>query len=148
MELSRELPVAAFSASCFCIVFICFCFELGFGVNMKVVDTGVSLLMPLVWHQNDLQNLSYCQMTAHRSQWIFMNFSTTFPNLKWKRILIGTELVFVVNMKAVDKFVSFPMALVWRENDFWFLSYDENTPRMSYWNLMKIQPFSDFSFMH
>jgi len=41
-----------------------------------------------------------------------------FPNLKWKLVLIGTELVFGVNMKVLDKFVSFPMDLVWRENDF------------------------------
>jgi len=54
-----------------------------------------------------------------------------FPNLKWKLVLIGTELVFGVNMKDLDKFVRFPMALVWRENDFWFLSYDENTPSRS-----------------
>ena len=48
MELSRELPLTTFSVSCFCVVFICFCLELGFGVNMKVVDNCVSLLMPLV----------------------------------------------------------------------------------------------------
>jgi len=77
-----------------------------------------------------------------KSFWISAHL---FPNLKWKLLLIGTELVFGVNMKAVDNFFSFPMALVWRENDFWFLSYDENTPRRSYGNLMKIQPFSDLA---
>jgi len=40
-----------------------------------------------------------------------------FPNLKWKLVLIGTELVFGVNMKVLDNFVSFPMALVWLENE-------------------------------
>jgi len=54
-----------------------------------------------------------------------------FPNLKWKRILIGTELAFDVNIKVLDNFFSFQMALFWRENEFWFLSYDENTPRRS-----------------
>jgi len=34
-------------------------------------------------------------------------------------------------MKVLDNFVSFPVDLVWRENDFYFLSYDENTPRWS-----------------
>ncbi|KEH19753.1 hypothetical protein MTR_8g467720 [Medicago truncatula] len=34
------------------------------------------------------------------------------------------ELGFGVKMKVVDNFVSFPMALAWRENDFWFRSYD------------------------
>jgi len=34
-------------------------------------------------------------------------------------------------MKVLDNFVSFPMALVLLENDFWFSSYDENTPRRS-----------------
>jgi len=34
-------------------------------------------------------------------------------------------------MKVLDNFVSFPMALVGCENKFWFLSYDENTPRRS-----------------
>jgi len=41
------------------------------------------------------------------------------------------ELAFGVNMKVLDNFVSFPMALVLLENDFWFSSYDENTPRRS-----------------
>jgi len=45
--------------------------------------------------------------------------------------LIGTELAFGVNMTVFDNFVSFPMALVLRENNLWFLSYDENTPRRS-----------------
>ena len=54
-------------------------------------------------------------------------------NLKNIRIfaLFCFELAFGVNMKVLDNFVRFPMALVWRENDFWFLSYDENTPRRS-----------------
>jgi hypothetical protein len=34
-------------------------------------------------------------------------------------------------MKVLDNFVSFPLALVWLENDFLFLSYDENTPKRS-----------------
>jgi hypothetical protein len=42
-----------------------------------------------------------------------------------------TELAFGVNMKVLDNCVSFPVALVLLENDFWFLSYDENTPRKS-----------------
>jgi len=41
------------------------------------------------------------------------------------------ELAFGVNMKVLDIFVSFSMALVLHENDFWFLSYDENTSRRS-----------------
>ena len=41
------------------------------------------------------------------------------------------ELAFGVNMKVLDNFISFPMTLVWLENDFWFLSYDENNPRRS-----------------
>ncbi|KEH30626.1 hypothetical protein MTR_4g076525 [Medicago truncatula] len=41
------------------------------------------------------------------------------------------ELGFGVKMKVVDNFVSFPMTLVWSKNDFWFRSYDENTPRRS-----------------
>ena len=34
--------------SCSCVFFTHFCFELGFGVNMKVVDNCVSVLMALV----------------------------------------------------------------------------------------------------
>ena len=33
-----------------------------------------------------------------------MNFSTTFPEFEIKLVFIGTELVFGVNMKAVDNF--------------------------------------------
>ena len=44
---------------------------------------------------------------------------------------------FGVNMKVVDNWVSFLMALVWLENDFWILSYDGNSPG-GYWeNFMK-----------
>ena len=38
------------------------------------------------------------------------------------------ELTFGVNMKVLDNCVSFPVVLVWLENDFYILSYDENTP--------------------
>jgi len=48
MEFSRELPLTAYHISCFCIFFTCFCFELDFGVNMKVLDNFVSFLMALV----------------------------------------------------------------------------------------------------
>ena len=42
--------------------------ELVLDVNTKVVGMDVSFLMPLVSRQNDLQNLSYGQITARRSQ--------------------------------------------------------------------------------
>ena len=45
------------------------------------------------------------------------------------------ELYFGVNMKVLDNCVSFSVALVWLENEFYILSYDENTPRRSWWNL-------------
>ena len=60
--------------------------------------------------------------------WISVQLS---PNLKWKLVLIGTELVLGVKMKVVDNCASFPMALVWLGNDFWCLIYYENTPRKS-----------------
>ena len=41
-----------------------------------------------------------------------MNFSTTFPEFEMKTDIDRSELVFGVNMKAVDNFVSFSMALV------------------------------------
>ena len=40
-----------------------------------------------------------------------------FPNLKCKRVLIGTELVFGVNMKVVDNCVGLLIPLVWPQND-------------------------------
>jgi hypothetical protein len=40
--------VIASSVSCSCTFSHVFCFELGFGVNMKVVDNCVSFLMALV----------------------------------------------------------------------------------------------------
>ncbi|KEH26718.1 hypothetical protein MTR_6g471980 [Medicago truncatula] len=49
-EASQEakLPVPASPVSRFCIFFTYFCFELAFGVNMKVLDNYVSFLMALV----------------------------------------------------------------------------------------------------
>ena len=44
------------------------------------------------------------------------------------------ELAFGVNIKGLDNFVSFPMALNWLENDLWILSYDEITPSGSWRN--------------
>jgi len=49
------------------------------------------------------------------------------------------ELAFGVNMKVLDNWISFPMALVWHQHEFYILSYDENTPRRSWWNFTKIQ---------
>jgi len=37
---------------------------------------------------------------------------TTFTNLKQKLVLIGTKLALGVNMKVLDNFVSFSVALV------------------------------------
>jgi len=45
---------------------------------------------------------------------------------------------FWCNMEVLDNCVSFQLTLVWLENDFYILSYDENTPRRSWWNFMKI----------
>ncbi|AES75846.1 hypothetical protein MTR_6g060340 [Medicago truncatula] len=59
--------------------------------------------------------------------------SSSFPE-HWKINFSGifySELGLGVFMKVLDNFVSFPMALVSLENDFWFLRYDENTPRRS-----------------
>ncbi|RHN66125.1 hypothetical protein MtrunA17_Chr3g0087381 [Medicago truncatula] len=44
----RKCPVPASPVSCSCIFFTYFCFELDFGVNMKVVDNFISFLMALV----------------------------------------------------------------------------------------------------
>jgi len=35
-------------------------------------------------------------------------------------------------MNVLDKGVSFPMALIWRKDDFYILIYDENTPSRSW----------------
>ena len=59
-------------------VFLCFfthlCFELAFGVNMKVLDNCVSFLMDLVWLENVLWILSYDENTPSRS---WRNFKET-----------------------------------------------------------------------
>ncbi|KEH33400.1 hypothetical protein MTR_3g437660 [Medicago truncatula] len=54
-EASQEakLPVPASPVSCSCVFFTYFCFELVFGVNMKVLDNFVSFLMALVSGPND-----------------------------------------------------------------------------------------------
>jgi len=40
--------VTASPVSCSCVFFTCFCLELGFGVNTKVVDKDVRFPMALV----------------------------------------------------------------------------------------------------
>jgi len=42
-------------------------------------------------------------------------------------------------MKVVGMDVSFLIDLVSLKNDFYILSYDENTPSRSWWNFTKIQ---------
>jgi len=49
------------------------------------------------------------------------------------------KLAFGVNMKVLDNWVGFPMALVWLENVLWILSYVKNTPSRSSKNFTKIQ---------
>jgi len=44
----ESCTVTTSSVSCSCVFFTRFCFKLGFGVNMKVVDNCVSSLMALV----------------------------------------------------------------------------------------------------
>jgi len=67
MKFSRELPLTAYPVSCFCVFFTCFCFELAFGVNMKVLDNCVSFPMASVLRDNDLWFLSYDENTPRRS---------------------------------------------------------------------------------
>ena len=52
-EASQEAPVPASPVSRSCVFFTYFCFELAFGVNMKVLDNFVSFLMALVSGPND-----------------------------------------------------------------------------------------------
>ena len=46
--------LTAFPVSRSCVFFTRFCFELAFGVNIKVVDNWVSFLMALEWLENYL----------------------------------------------------------------------------------------------
>jgi hypothetical protein len=132
MEFSRELSLRAFSVSCFCIFFTHFSFELALGVNTKVVGMDVSFLIPLVWLLKRIYRTWVIVKLLHVGHSEFLwTFSITFLSLKWKMVLIGTELVLGLNMKVLDNFVSFPVVLFWRENDVWSLSYVENTTRRS-----------------
>jgi len=62
-----KCSLTVFPVSCSCIFFTHFCFELAFGVNMKVLDNWISFSMDLVWHQNDFYSLSYDENTPSRS---------------------------------------------------------------------------------
>ena len=82
---------------------------MGFGVNMKVVDNCVSLLMPLVYRTWVMVKLLHVDHNE-----IFMNFSTTFPEFEMKTAIDRYRIgLWCKNENDL-----------WRENDFWFLSYD------------------------
>ena len=93
MGFSQELPVIARhgkwfarGASCTvttspisrsCVLFIHFCFELAFNVNMKVLDNYISFSVALVWFENEFNILSYFENTPSRS---WRNFKETWHN--------------------------------------------------------------------
>ena len=52
-SLTASYSVTDFPVSRSCILFTHFCFELAFGVNMKVLDNCVRFPMVLVWLEND-----------------------------------------------------------------------------------------------
>jgi len=86
-----------------------------------------------------------CRRKRHQNRINGLNFVRNGENRKTKKKLCCRdfgftcflcffthfyfELAFGVNMKVLDNFVSFPMALVSR--DFLILSYDENTTSRS-----------------
>jgi len=83
--------------------------------------TLFSLARPCVfWH-------GPCVLTGLR----FLRFSCFFTHFCF-------ELAFDINMKVLDNFISFPMALFGLENVLWILSYFKNTPSRSWKNLTKI----------
>ncbi|KEH33591.1 hypothetical protein MTR_3g448540 [Medicago truncatula] len=65
----------------------------------------------------------------------FFSRTTEFWEKNQEKSQVGRirfcRALFIDLRKVVDNFVIFPMDLVWRENDLWFRSYDENTPRRS-----------------
>jgi len=106
----RECTITASPVSCSCVFFTRFCFELAFGANIKVVDNWVIFLMALEWLKNVLWILSYDKNTP----------SVFWENHPLFRVLFTRfcfELAFGVNMKVLDNWVSFPVALVWLKNN-------------------------------
>jgi len=68
----------------------------------------------------------------------FLTFSLP-PNLKWNLVLIGAELALGINMKVVGMDVTFLIALVWRQNNIYNLSYGQIATRRSLWIFIKFQ---------
>jgi len=52
-SLTASYSVTAFLVSRSCVLFTHFCFELAFGVNMKVLDNCVTFPVALVWLENE-----------------------------------------------------------------------------------------------
>jgi hypothetical protein len=88
----------------------------GFGVKMEVFPRlELTRLASKVTRNGEL----------HRAEPPVSRSCFSFPRFCF-------DLIFGVNMEVLDNLVIFPKALVWRGNDFWFLSYEENTLRKFY----------------
>jgi len=63
---AASCTVAVLPVSRSCVFFVRFCFELAFGVNMKVVDNWVNFPQTLIWLEND-----------------FLHFELGWKHFKW-----------------------------------------------------------------
>ena len=116
---------------------------------MKIV-TKFELFLRVLWKMGEfmiyvgimfLIQVSYGFECLFMSINVWINFGNQFghwaPPVSRSCVFFAHfcfELAFGVNMKVLDNWVSFPMALVWLENVLWILSYDKNTPSGSWRN--------------
>jgi len=106
------------------------------GENEIKIRSTVSILHAKWWNRKicDVRRARPCVCTARSCMlsglW-FLRFLSFFT-------LFYFELAFGVNMKVLDNFVRFPLALIWLENVLWILSYDENTPSRSWRNFKEL----------
>jgi len=100
------------------------------------VKNGVKIVTACAKSYSDYLRLKMQFLT----QKIVLRFSKSYSNLTESPVSRSCvffthfcfELAFGVNKKVVDNWVSFLMALVWLENDFYNLSYDGNSPSGSW----------------
>ena len=101
-----------------------------FGENgEKSVRTGWNSLEAHLWRVLSGNNLLMARNSLKTSYSVTV-FPVSCSSVFFTHFCF--ELAFDVNMKVLDTWVGFPMALVWHQNDFWILSYDENNPRRSW----------------
>jgi len=101
--LGGELPQFQFFCFAFCVLFTRFCFELTFGINMKVSENFISFPMALNWFENTLWILIYDENTPSESWWILKRLMLVNAYMFVDWVVVGEHIYvnWIVNVLVI-----------------------------------------------